>query len=247
MSIVFRVAKGEDNMKQLKFSILIVIFILIFTSCGERNLNVSWSPTSSAAQSSQTQSQSTLEPPPAESDESPSQPVNAAERYADILRSGTYYIDCDVVIEMEGMQLENAMLIAVSDSNSSISVSSDLSGGLVTIRTLIYEDNVYQINDAQRSYIQIDASQSANSFDTDFTELHYVGESNGPFLGETLPCSEYKRGDQTVRLFLDGNTLLGMTQSIAEEQANEIVLKINGLSPNIPDQLVALPLGYTKE
>ena len=148
---------------------------------------------------------------------------------------------------MEGMQLENTMLIAAKDGNSSISVSSDLSGTLVTIRTLVYEGNVYQINDAQRSYMQIDAAQSANRFDIDFTNLRYVGESTGSFLGKTLPCSEYARGEQTVRLFFDGNTLLGMTQSITDEQANEIVLKINGLSANIPDQLVAMPIGYTKE
>ncbi|MFV0498396.1 MAG: hypothetical protein ACK5L0_09575 [Candidatus Fimivivens sp.] len=230
-------------MKQLNFLSLFVIFLLIFTACSGRDLDISSSSISSEAESNQ----STSDPSRPELDESSSQPANVAEKYADILKSGTYYIDCNAVVEMEGMQLENAMLIAVDNGNSSISISSDLSGALVTIRTLIYEDNIYQINDAQRSYIQIDAAQSANSFDTDFTQLQYVGESVGSFLGETLPCSEYQRGNQTIRLFFDGNVLRGMTQSIDEAQANEIVLKINGLSPNIPDKLVALPLGYTKE
>lgn len=232
-------------MKQLSIIALIVIIAILFTACSKRNLGVSSSSTSSAPKNSQ--NQSAVESLPTESNSATSQPVNAAEKYVDILKSGTYYIDCNAVIQMEGMQLENTMLIAAKDGNSSISVSSDLSGTLVTIRTLVYEGNVYQINDAQRSYMQIDAAQSANRFDIDFTNLRYVGESTGSFLGKTLPCSEYARGEQTVRLFFDGNTLLGMTQSITDEQANEIVLKINGLSANIPDQLVAMPIGYTKE
>ena len=232
-------------MKQLSIIALIVIIAILFTACSKRNLGVSSSSTSSAPQNSQ--NQSAVESLPTESNSATSQPVNAAEKYVDILKSGTYYIDCNAVIQMEGMQLENTMLIAAKDRNSSISVSSDLSGTLVTIRTLVYEGNVYQINDAQRSYMQIDAAQSANRFDIDFTNLRYVGESTGSFLGKTLPCSEYARVEQTVRLFFDGNTLLGMTQSITDEQANEIVLKINGLSANIPDQLVAMPIGYTKE
>ncbi|MDF3005223.1 MAG: hypothetical protein K0S22_1695 [Oscillospiraceae bacterium] len=232
-------------MKQLSIIALIVIIAILFTACSKRNLGVSSSSTSSAPQNSQ--NQSAVESLPTESNSASSQPVNAAEKYVDILKSGTYYIDCNAVIQMEGMQLENTMLIAAKDGNSSISVSSDLSGTLVTIRTLVYEGNVYQINDAQRSYMQIDTAQSGNRFDIDFTNLRYVGESTGSFLGKTLPCSEYARGEQTVRLFFDGNTLLGMTQSITDEQANEIVLKINGLSANIPDQLVAMPIGYTKE
>lgn len=232
-------------MKQLSTIAIIVIIAILFTACSKRNLGVSSSSTSSAPQNSQIQS--AVESLPTESGSATSQPVNAAEKYIDILKSGTYYIDCNAVIQMEGMQLENTMLIAAKDGNSSISVSSDLSGTLVTIRTLVYDGNVYQINDAQRSYMQIDAAQSANSFDIDFTNLRYVGESTGSFLGKTLPCSEYARGEQTIRLFFDSNTLLGMTQSITDEQANEIVLKINGLSANIPDQLVAIPIGYTKE
>lgn len=234
-------------MKQLKTIMFIVILITLFTACSKRNLGVSSPSTSSAPQNSQALTQSVSESQSAVSSETTSQAVNAAEKYVEILKSGTYYIDCSAVVDMDGMQLENAMLIAAKDGNSSISVSSDLSGTLVTIRTLVYDGNVYQINDAQRSYMKIDAAQSANSFDTDFTNLRYVGESTAPFLGETLPCSEYARGEQAIRFFFDGNTLLGMTQSITDERANEIVLKISGLSANIPDQLVAMPLGYTKE
>lgn len=234
-------------MKQLIITVFIVILITLFTACSKRNLDVLSSSTSSESQNSQSLTQSVSESQPAVSSETNSQAVNAAEKYVEILKSGTYYIDCNAVIEMEGMQLENAMLIAAKDGNSSISVSSDLSGTLVTIRTLVYDGNVYQINDAQRSYMKIDAAQSANSFDTDFSNLRYVGESTAPFLGETLPCSEYARGEQAIRFFFEGNTLLGMTQSITDDRANEIVLKVTGLSSNIPDQLVAMPLGYTKE
>lgn len=199
-------------------------------------------------QSSQSQPQPASQPEASGAADSSSQAAaTVAERYAEILRGGTYYIDCTAVIEMEGMQLENTMLIAVKGGNSSVSVSSDLSGALVTLRTLVYDGNVYQINDAQRSYTQIDPAQSANSFDTDFSALNYIGEGTGTFFGETLPCSEYERGEQTIRFFLNGNTLLGLTQSITDEQVGEIMLKINGLSANIPDRLVELPIGYSKE
>lgn len=233
-------------MRQLSVVILIVLSVVLYTGCIKRDLGLS-SAAPSEIPSSQGQSQSEPGSQPAESGESASQTANNAEKYADILRSGAYYIDCTAVIEMEGMQLENPMLIAVKGDNSSISVSSDLSGALVTIRTLVFDGNVYRINDAQRSYMQVDPEQSANSFDTDFSELRYIGEGTGTFLGGMRPCSEYARGEQTIRFFFDGSALIGLTQSIADEQVSEIMMKINGLSPNIPGKLVELPIGYTKE
>lgn len=233
-------------MRQLSIIILIALVVILSAACSKRDLGLS-SATSSGVPSDQSQSQAALESQPAEGGESAPQGANIAERYADILRNGTYYIDCTAVIEMEGMQFENPMLVAVKDENSSISVSSDLSGTPVTIRTLVFDGNVYRINDAQRSYTQIDSEQSANSFDTDFSELHYIDEGTGAFLGETRPCSEYARAEQTIRFFFDGDALVGLTQSITDEQVGEIMLKINGLSPNIPGKLIELPLGYTKE
>ncbi len=235
-------------MKRIKLILLLVLLASIFTACSERDLGLSSSAAPKAESSSQSQVPALSEPVPVSSGEATSQTLaNSAERYADILRGGTYYIDCNAVIEMEGMQLENGMLIAVEDGNSSISVSSDLSGALVTIRTLVFDGNVYQINDAQRSYQQIEPEQSANSFDTDFSALRYVGEGSGTFLDETRPCWEYERSGQTVRFFLNGGALMGMTQSITDEQASEITLKINALSANVPGQLVQMPIGYTKE
>lgn len=234
-------------MKQPKIILLIVILILLFTACRERDLGLSSSSASSGVTVSQPQSDAQSAESSSPVSQSSESAEEAAERYADILRSDTYYIDCTAVVEFEGMRLENPMLIAVRDGNSSISVSSDLSGALVTIRTLVYDGNVYQIDDTQRSYLQIDPEQSANSFDTDFSELAYIGEDTGDFLGETLPCLKYERQDQIIRLFLDGNALLGMTQSITDEQASEITLKINGISTNLPSHLVEIPMGYTKE
>ncbi|HWP52057.1 MAG TPA: hypothetical protein VN626_10220 [Clostridia bacterium] len=233
-------------MRWLNIRLLFIILIMLSTACSERNLGLSSPYASSVAPSGQSQPQAASQS--SENSASASQAAtNAAAKYADILSKGTYYIDCTAAIEMEGMQLENTMLIAVKNGNSSISVSSDLSGMLVTMRTLVFDGNVYQVNDAQRSYTQIDSEQSANSFDTDFSSLRYIGEGIGTFFGETLPCSEYERGEQTVRFFLNDNTLLGLTQSIIDEQVSEIMLKINGLSANIPDKLVEMPIGYTKE
>lgn len=235
-------------MKQLKPILLLVLFVMLFAACSKRDLGLSSSAAPTTVLSSQNQADSQAGSQPDSSSEAHSQKSeNPAEQYADILTSGTYYIDCTAVVEMEGMQLENAMLIAAKDGNSSISVSSDLSGTLVTIRTLVYDGNVYQVNDAQRSYQQIEPEQSANSFDIDFSKLRYVGESSGTFLNETRPCWEYERAGQTIRFFLNGDSLIGMTQSITDEQASEIMLKINGLSANIPGQLVQMPMGYTKE
>ncbi len=232
-------------MRQRSIIILIALLIILFTACSKRDLGLSSSqpPTSSS-----TQSQSgPQENPSSEGSTLDPSPENAAEKYADTLIGGTYYIDCIAVIEMDGMQLENPMLIAVKEGNSSISVSSDLSGAPVTIRTLVFDGEVYRINDAQRSYTQIDPEQSANSFDTDFAGLRYLGEGTARFLGETRPCSEYARGEQIIRFFLDNGTLVGLTQTVADEQVEQIMLKINGLSSNIPNRLVELPLGYTKE
>ncbi len=238
--------KGDNRMRQLSLMILLTLLISVSAACGKRDLGLSEAvPT--AMPSSQSQPQSASESQPAESGASAAKTADIAEKYADILRNGTYYIDCTVVIDMEGMQFENPMLIAVRGDNSSISVSSDLSGALVTMRTLVFDGDAYQINDAQRSYTQIDPGQSANSFDTDFSELRYIGESTGTFLGETRPCSEYVRGEQTIRFFFDGSTFVGLTQSITDEQVGEITMKINGLSANIPGKLVELPVGYARE
>lgn len=231
-------------MKHAEKIILLAILIVIFAACSERDLKMSSSEQVSHSES-QNQSQQLSSQ---ESNEDSSEPeVVNSQKYADILKSGNYYIDCIAVIDMQGMKLENSMLIAVKDGNSSISVSSDLTGSLVTIRTLIYDGNVYTINDTQRSYIQIEPSEIKDSFNTDYSKLSYIGESEGEFCDETLSCSEYSEGEDIVRFFFKENKLVGITRSISDDQVSEMALIINGVSSNIPDHLIEVPIGYTKQ
>lgn len=229
-----------------KMLILLAILAIICAACSQRTLKTVKVSTESEERESQSEASSQSAPQESES-EKPSAAQKLSQQYAKMLLEKKYYIDCTAVINMEGMTLENSMLIAVEGENSSISVSSDLSGTMKTMRTLTFEGNIYMVNDAQRTYMQIEASQSANSFNTDFSELQYEQNETADFCGEEKPCESYSCGEDTVRFFFENNALIGITRSIKDEQLNEMTLKVNGVSQNIPDRLVAMPLGYTKQ
>lgn len=232
----------------MKKIIVLLTAALLLAGCSERNLEKK-PQNSESGQSSSSQIESSE--PVKEENSTPEKKENKtlklAESYAEMLSSGKYYIDCVAVIEYEGMTLTNPMLIAVEGENSSISVSSDLSGTMQTIRTLTVDGNVYMVNDEQRSYTQVDGAMSANSFNTDFAEMECVGEGREKFDGEELDFIEFACGEDSVKLFFADERLVGMTRSIAQGDVNETVLKINGISQNIPDRLTAMPLGYTKQ
>lgn len=230
-----------------KFIALIMAAALL-AGCSERSLDKN--PQSSepeAPVSSQIESSE----PVSEESEAPQTEENKrlklAESYSEILSSGKYYIDCTAVIEYEGMTLTNPMLIAVDGENSSISVSSDLSGTMQTIRTLTFDGEVYMVNDEQRSYMQLDSAQVSNSFNTDFSDMEHIGEGTEKFDGEEREFIEFDCGESVVKLFFADDRLIGMTRSLADDDVEQTVLKINGISQNIPDRLVAMPIGYTKQ
>ena len=240
-------------MKKRFFIFTMLVLLLVFCSCSQRDLGLSSSAPSDLQSSAVSQPQSTsnteVEKPSGESAPSVPSIAASAEMYAKILRSGTYYIDGTAVISFEGMTLENPMLIAVQEGNASVSISSDLSGATVTLRTLDYDGKTYSIDDAQRTYAEIEADQTANAnrFNIDYSELTFTGEGTHDFCGEMLPFTEYQQGEDTVRLYFNSNTLVGLSRTISDEQLGELVLKIKGLSGNIPARLVEMPIGYTKE
>lgn len=234
----------------MKKIVALIAAALLLAGCSERNLDqkpqgLDKEPVSSSQSDSGKTASKQEKQEPQETEENKS--LKLAKSYAEILSSGKYYIDCTAVIEYEGMTLTNPMLIAVDGENSSISVSSDLSGAMQTIRTLTFDGAVYMINDEQRSYMQIDDAQVSNSFNTDFSDMKYIGEGNEKFDGSEHDFIEFDCGGDSVKLFFDNDRLIGMTRSIADGEISQTVLKISGISQNIPDRLVAMPLGYTKQ
>lgn len=233
----------------MKRIMALILVALLLAGCSERQLDTGKKKSedkeekvSSAPVESSKPKKEEKEPEPEEN-----KSLKLAKSYAELLTSGKYYIDCVAVIEYEGMTLENPMLIAVDGENSSISVSSDLTGTMKTIRTLTFDGAVYMVNDEQRSYMQIDESQAASSFNTVFDEMEHIGEGTGDFCGEEHEYIEFACGEDSVKLFFEKDALIGMTRSIEEGEVSQTALKINGISQNIPDRLVAMPLGYTKQ
>lgn len=231
----------------MKRILALILAAVLIGGCSQRKLDTKPKKPQDeqSASSAQVQAAEPQQPEPEKEPQSPN--LKLAKSYAEMLCSGKYYIDCTAVIEFEGMTLENPMLIAVEGENSSISVSSDLSGAMVTMRTLTLDGEVYVINDEQRSYMQVDVSHTAGGLNTDFSELEYAGSEKGSFCGDEHDCERFSCGDDTVRLFFENGALIGITRSIPDGEIDETVLKINGVSQNIPDRLIAMPLGYTKQ
>jgi len=177
----------------------------------------------------------------------PEEKKQRAKAYADILSSGKYYIDCTAEIEYEGMTLSNPMLIAVEGENSSITISSDLSGTMVTMRTLTLDGVVYMINDAARSFTEIPLEQTANSFDTDWSGMEYDLAGEEEFCGEMLEYEQYLQDGRAVKFFLDGDRLVGIGRATEDGEMTQTNLRINAISQNIPDRLIAYPIGYQKQ
>lgn len=231
-----------------KFIIVLLLAALLCCGCSERKLKTSEKAESGkAAESVSSQAEPSSSAPSSSAESSQKSLSKLAAPYAEILKSGKYYIDCTAVINAQGMILSNPMLIAADGENSSISVSSDLSGTMVTMRTLRFDGVTYMVNDSKRTYMKVDEQQSGSSFNTDFADLEYTDESSGEIDGEMLPCVRYDCGGDTVCLFFKNDLPAGLTRTIKDEMVSEMALKINGLSQNIPDRLIAMPLGYTEQ
>ena len=50
-----------------------------------------------------------------------------------------------------------------------------------------------------------------------------------------------------IKLFFKGSSPVGIVRVADGDEENKTVLRINAISQNIPDKLVAMPIGYTKQ
>jgi hypothetical protein len=184
---------------------------------------------------------------PAQSRQSEQDLPLRSESYAALLKEGTYYLDCTALLTVEGLTLSNDMLIAVRGEDCSVTISGDLGGLPSTLRVLTLGAESYLMDDENRTYSPIDGAALQGAFDTDFSRLTYRGSGEDAFDTATLFYEEYAEGDGRVRFFFDGDRLLGLTRTVLDTQVDEIALRINGLSGNIPDRTLELPIGYTRQ
>lgn len=231
-------------MRYKRLLVLLLAALLLF-GCSKRDLSGEKQPSEPPKQEQIMEETSVSEPVSEPEKKEPKEPLS--KKYAKMLQSQKYYIDCTAEIETEGMSFSNSMLIAVDGDNSSITVSSDLTGTLVTIRTLTLDGNIYMVNDTARSYMQIPPEQAANSFNTDFSDMEYIGEGSGDFCGEELYFEEYSKGDESIKLYFKDDNLTGLSRSIEDEEISEMTLKIAAISQNIPEKLITMPIGYQQQ
>lgn len=180
-----------------------------------------------------------------ESAPSAAAPALRSEPYAALLAAKTYYLDCTVLLEVEGLRLSNRMVVAVRGDDYSVTVTGEMGGTPATLlRVLALDGQVYLVDDEKRTYAPAGESAAAGGFDTDFSRLVYRASGEGAFDGATLAYEEYAEGDGTLRFYFDKDTLAGVTRSIQDSMISEITLKIRGLSSNIPEGTLQIPPGY---
>lgn len=227
-------------MKRLTALLLALMLAISFTACKKRDTLKSEAPPSSPEASSVIEPSSQTP-----SSESEPEPEKQSQKYIDLLKGGSYYVDGTAIISVMGMKMESQMIIAVKGADSSISVTNDMTGIPITIRTLTIDGKSYTVNDSNKTYSEAEAAMSLGSFNTDFSSVEYSGEGTGDFDGEQLYFEEYSRGEDSVKLFFKDGRIAGLSLSVPDMEMGDVYIRINGLSENIPDHLVEMPIGYT--
>lgn len=230
-------------MKKLTALLLAMLLALSFTACKKRDALKEESSEPAPAPAPAVIEPSSQQP----SSEPEAEPEKLSQKYMDMLLGGTYYVDGTAIISVMGMKMESQMIIAVKGADSSISVTNDMTGFPITIRTITIDGKSYSVNDSDKSYSEAGSEMSLGSFNTDFSGVEYAGEGTGEFDGEELYYEEYTRGEDGVKLFFKDDKIAGLALVMPDMDMGEVHIRINGISENVPEHLVELPIGYTKK
>lgn len=163
------------------------------------------------------------------------------------LVGGKYYMKYKA--EVAGFEMEGEM---AADGDNTDAAASMLG---INIHTLTLDNKSYNIDDTNKIYTVADledadeAMEQANMMEEmDYDAMKFSTSGKEEFNGQECSYDEYTFDAEgitsTVRYYMDGKELKGMTVGTGEDQAQLMTMYIEEFSGKIPSGWLELPSGY---
>ena len=165
-----------------------------------------------------------------------------SEAFADIMKSGNYYMRYMTEIEMDGEYIESKVELANKGDDFSLISSMEVDGELVTSKMVFMGEKMYMIYDEEEFVMVMDASAGdTESGQADYDNMQYLGNGTGDVKGRTLAYEEYSVDEGKVRYYFDGRNIYAM-ETIADGAS--LLMIIEEISDKIPSGMFDIPADY---
>lgn len=222
-------------MKRIISCVLAILIVAVLsTGCGNSKEAAN---TSGAAGSAQSGTQSSAAP------------ANLGDRlsatYADMMKSGKYYMKYKTTMDVEGQKAEVEASMAVSGEDMALSTK----GSGYEANIIVKNNKSYMVDHQNKTVMLLaeNANQTSNSQensqDINTDGITYLSSGTGSFKGKTLPYEEYSTSDGKIRYYFDGKKLYGIE---VISQGATMQMEILEMSNNVSDSMFEIPASYTK-
>jgi hypothetical protein len=220
--------------KIISCALAILMVAVLSTGCGNSKEAAN---TSGAAGSAQSGNQSSATP------------GNLGDKlsatYADMMKSGKYYMKYKTSMDIEGQKMEVEASMAVSGEDMALSTK----GSGYEANIIVKNNKSYMVDHQNKTVMLLaeNANQTGSSpednQDINTDGIVYSSSGTGSFKGKTLPYEEYSTSDGKIRYYFDGKKLYGI-EVIA--QGATVQMEILEMSNNVSDSMFEIPASYTK-
>lgn len=165
--------------------------------------------------------------------------------YADMMKSGKYYMKYKTSMDIEGQKMEVEASMAVSGEDMALSTK----GSGYEANIIVKNNKSYMVDHQNKTVMLLadNANQQGTnqegSQDINTDGIVYSSSGTGSFKGKTLPYEEYSTSDGKIRYYFDGKKLCGVEVTA---QGSTIQMEILEMSNNVSDSMFEIPASYTK-
>lgn len=167
-----------------------------------------------------------------------------SKSFADIMKSGKYFMKYKTEIKSEGSVMNAEITVATDTKRTSSTMVTDM----MTMRTLFTEGKIYTIDDNTKTYMVLEVPEGSNEnkeddLNIDSTGLEYVGKGKDTLNGKVLDYEEYKVEGGTLRYYFEGKNLYAI---VSQEGANQMIMEVIEFNDNVTEDMLSIPSGYTE-
>lgn len=163
--------------------------------------------------------------------------------YVDMMKSENYTIKYKTIIDMEGVEFEADVTMAISQGRTALNMESES----LKTSNIMTEDEMHIIDHNSKTVMTMalntDAidEESPDLQNIDTHNMEYVGSGTSEFMGSTRNYDEYRIGDDSLYYYFDGDDLVGM-EAVSDE--GSFTLHIESMVEGADETMFELPDDY---
>jgi len=164
--------------------------------------------------------------------------------YADIMKSGKYFMHYTTSTTMEGKTINSDIQMATDGGNTYFLFDTD---GM-KVHQIIKGDTAYILNDDSKTYFKIAISSndsgttsSVKDKKIDTTGMVFLSKGRAELNGKTLDYEEYKTDYGTIRYYFDSGKLYAVVFKSDDIETTMIILELSG---NVTAEMFEIPSDY---